>query len=250
MATSRLFCFSHAGGGPVAFFEWAQRFGQEIECVCIQYPGRGQRFREEPLTTIQDLVGEISHGLADFFDKPFAFYGHSFGGIVAFELTRQMRRYGMPGPSHLFVGATRPPHLEAQQLPVLHLLPEKEFVENVQSRYGGIPVEIFQYPDVLKMFLPALRADLTAYETYKFRGEEPLGIPITIFAGEDDSAVKVGCMHEWALHTDAGFDMKVLPGGHFFLTTSATEIVCTLQANITSHLKEQDPQVEGAGLCG
>ena len=237
-AATRLFCFPHAGGGPVVFFEWSQRLGREIECVGIQYPGRGQRLREEPLTTVCAIVDEISHGLAQFFDKPFAFYGHSFGGIVAFELARQLRRKGMPEPDHLFVGAARAPHLKGPHPPI-HMLPEEEFVANVQSRYGGIPAEIYRDPEVLKMFMPAMRADFTAYETYEFQVEDPLKVPITAFAGEEDRAVKPACLSEWAFHTVGAFDMKVLPGGHFFPTKSATDLIQALQRQIAPRPNEQ-----------
>ncbi len=243
-ASSRLFCFSHAGGGPAAFFGWLRYVAEDIECVCIQYPGRGQRLREQLLVSVDELVAEISHDLIDFCDKPFAFYGHSFGGIVAFELARQMRRCGMPGPSHLFAGATRPPHLEGPHLPI-HMLPYQEFVESVQSRYGGIPEAIYQHEDLMNMFVPALRADFTAYETYECRAEDPLMIPITVFAGEDDTAVERACLHEWAMHTDAGFELKVLPGGHFFPATSASELMGTVEIEMANHLHEQNSSYAG-----
>lgn len=230
-ATSRLFCFPHAGGGPAAFFKWTQHLEEGIECVCLQYPGRGQRLREEPLTSVREIVDEIHEGFAEFFDKPFAFYGHSFGGVVAFELARQLRRAGLPGPSHLFVGAVRPPHLKGPHAP-LHTLPEPEFVAGVQARYGGIPVEIAGDPEVLQMFMPAIRADFTAYETYRCEADAPLAVPILIFAGADDRAVQLESLQEWGLHTEAGFDLKVLPGDHFFPATSASELIAMLQKRI------------------
>ncbi len=238
-AASRLFCFPHAGGGPVAFFDWSQRFGAQVECVSLQYAGRGPRLREQPLTSVEDLVGEIGCDLAELTDKPFAFYGHSFGGIVAFELTRQLRQSGLPGPGHLFVGATRPPHLELPYPPI-HGLSDREFVNNVQSRYGGIPAAIYNDPEIMEMFLPAMRADFIAYETYRFKPGSPLDIPITAFAGAGDTAVQLESVHEWALHTVAGFDINVLPGGHFFPTTSGRELIDALQIRIAAHLKDEN----------
>ena len=230
-AAFKLFCFPHAGGGPIAFFNWSEQLGGDIECVCVQYPGRGQRLREEPLTCIHDVVDDVMDAFVDSCQKPFAFYGHSFGGVVAFELARRMRRDRMPEPSHLFVGATRPPHLEFL-FPPIHHLPEQEFVENIQRRYSGIPAAISQDPEIMKMFMPALRADFTAYETYRFRSEDPLNIPITAFAGAEDRAVKPECLHNWELHTSAGFEMEILPGGHFFSSTSGRELIGALKGRI------------------
>lgn len=239
-ATSRLFCFPHAGGGPIVFFDWAELLGPEIECVCLQYAGRGSRLREKPLNSVAELVEEIRKEIPKIVEKPFTFYGHSFGGIVAFELARNLRRTGFPQPNQLFVGATRPPHLESPFSPI-HQLPDGEFIENIQARYGGIPDAIYRSPEVLEMFLPAMRADFTAYETYCFQPDDPLDLPISAFAGADDTAVSVGSIQEWSLHTRAGFDINVLPGGHFFPATNGSGLVCALQTHIDAHRNGRNP---------
>ena len=238
-AASRLFCFPHAGGGPVAFFEWSQRLDPAVECVSLLYAGRGPRLREKPSVRVEDLVGEIAAGLAKFSDKPFAFYGHSFGGIVAFELARTLRRSGLPGPEHLFVGAARPPHMELPFSPI-HAAPDEEFIASVQARYGGMPAAILQDPEILDMFLPPMRADFTAYETYRFQPGDPLDIPITAFGGADDTAVKVETLREWSLHTAASFDMNVLPGGHFFPTTSGKQLIEAVQVRMDARPQHQN----------
>ncbi|MEO6828780.1 MAG: alpha/beta fold hydrolase [Acidobacteriaceae bacterium] len=245
-AASRLFCFPHAGGGPMAFFDWPERLGKQVECVCLQYAGRGQRLREQPLVSVGALVREIIAGFERWTDKPFAFYGHSFGGVVAFELARALRSIGLPGPHHLFVGATRPPHLELPFSPI-HGLGDKEFVEKVQARYGGIPAAIYNQPDILEMFLPAMRADFTAYETYRFATGEPLEIPISAFAGKDDAAVLPESLPEWSLHTVAEFDITLLPDGHFFSAASGGEVIGALQNRIAAHLNGQKYTLAGRG---
>jgi surfactin synthase thioesterase subunit len=93
------------------------------------------------------------------------------------------------------------------------------------------------------MFMPAMRDDMTAYETYQCETEAPLGIPITIFAGKDDRAVTPESLHEWALHTDAGFDMKVLPGDHFFSTTSTSELIGAMQLQIVTDLNQKKTDI-------
>jgi medium-chain acyl-[acyl-carrier-protein] hydrolase len=236
-APFRLFCFPHAGGGPVAFFDWAERLGPEMECVCVQYPARGHRLREQPLTRIEDLAREAEEGLSAVPQRPFAFYGHSLGGIVAFELARRLRRAGNYDLLHLFIGAARPPHLESP-FPPIHGLPREAFIQTVQARYGGIPQIIYQEPELLEMFLPGLVADFTAFETYRFQPDAPLDVPITAFGGEKDTVVTPDSLKEWALHTDAGFDMNVLPGGHFFPPSSATELVRLLQTRMAGELPD------------
>lgn len=227
-AALRLLCLPHAGGGPTAFFPWIALLQPEIECVSAEYPGRGQRFREESLTSISDLAGGVAARIAEIADKPFALYGHSLGGLVAFELARSLRRLGSPAPEHLFIGASRPPHL-GPLLPMIHSLPEDEFVEALQARYGGIPAAIYKDREVLNLFIAPMRADFTAYERYRLLPEAPLGVPITAFAATEDHAATPSTMREWARHTAAEFDLKMLPGSHFFPPDSIALAVQTIR---------------------
>jgi medium-chain acyl-[acyl-carrier-protein] hydrolase len=249
-AALRLLCFPHAGGAPTAFFPWNAPLGPEIECVSVQYPGRGQRFREEPLNSISDLADEISTRLTDFSDKPLAFYGHSFGGLVAFELARRLRQLGRTSPQHLFVGASRPPHLESPFSPI-HTLPENEFVEALQARYGGIPAAIYNDREILNVFVAAMRADFTAYELYFMEHEAPLHLPITAFAGAEDQAVTAASMQEWAMHTNAEFELKVLPGAHFFPNSSIATLIQMIrdQALLRVASPVVETEAEGTSAC-
>jgi len=230
-AQLRLLCFPHAGGAPAAFFPWIALLAPEIECVCVQYPGRGQRFREEPLSSIPDLVRGIVGRMADITDKPFAFYGHSLGGWVAFDLARSLRRLRLPEPEHIFLGASRPPHL-GPLLPTIHELPEESFVEAIQARYGGIPALIYQDSEMLRIFTGAMRADFTAYERYRLGPEAPLDVPMTAFAATEDQAVTPSCMQEWARHTAAEFELKQIPGGHFFPQSSIAFVVQAIRERV------------------
>ena len=249
-ASVRLLCFPHAGGAPTAFFPWITLLGPDIECVCVQFPGRGQRFREEPLTSIPEIVDGIVHRFNDLSSKPFAFYGHSLGGWVAFEVARRLRRMGMPAPQHLFVGASRPPHLGLAFSPI-HMLPEAEFIEPLQARYGGIPTVIYQDREILNLFMTAMRADFTAYELHRMEHEAPLPMPITAFAGATDGAVTVASMREWAIHTDAEFELNVVPGGHFFPPSTIETLIEMIRDRVIPQPAE--PMVgtaaEGTSAC-
>jgi medium-chain acyl-[acyl-carrier-protein] hydrolase len=233
-ASMRLFCFPHAGGGPLAFFDWQSRLGPAIECISIQYPGRGQRIRETPKSDIDALVAEVTEGLQAWLDKPFVFYGHSFGAIVAFETARRLRRQGCSELRALYLGAARPPHLPSQHSP-LHTLPDAAFAAAVQARYGGIPETILRDSEAMAVFLPPMRADFTAYETYVYRAEKPLALPICVFGGEDDAAADPGILEQWRQHCSDRFEQVILPGGHFFSSASAAAFAEALQYRLTLH---------------
>lgn len=231
-ARVRLFCFPHAGGAPVAFFPWSEALGPAIECVSVQYPGRAQRLQEPPFHRVEDVVAEVAGAFERqperWMDRRFAFYGHSFGAIVAFELVRRLRREGRPLPEHLFVGAARAPHLGLPFAPI-HGTSDAEFLEQIQTRYGGIPEAIARHPELVEIFLPAMRADFTAYETYRSQEEAPFEMPITAWVGDEDRAVTPEGVEAWAQHTRGPFVMNILAGGHFFPTANLQKLASDLQ---------------------
>ncbi len=239
MAQIRLYCFPHAGGSPPAFFPWNALLGSSVECVSVQYPGHAQRWREPALTSVADLVEEIFTGWKAVPPGAFAFYGHSFGGLVAFELARRLRRATWRGPEWLFIGATRAPQLGHWLAPI-HALPDEELVEAVQARYGGIPALIRADREALDLFLGGMRADLKAYECYGMNEEAALAIPITAFAGAEDRAVPPTCMQGWTIQTQAGFELKVMPEGHFFTGGSLNVVTECIQDRLLRRIDERN----------
>ena len=189
------------------------------------------RIAESPHDSIGEIVAEIMRNSPALGDRPFAFYGHSLGALIAFELARQLRREGRPQPCHLFVGGARPPHI-GPILPRLHGLEEQAFLKGLQARYSGLPAAILDNPEALALFLPALRADFAAYESHVYWTEPPLSCPISGFAGERDALVPAGTVAGWEMHTSAAFDLQVLPGGHFFLEESCERLTHTIQREL------------------
>jgi medium-chain acyl-[acyl-carrier-protein] hydrolase len=229
-----LFCFPYAGGSPYLFMDWVAKLQPEIQMVALQAPGHGVRFSERPHLSIEQMVVEV---LANFpvNDRPFAFYGHSLGAVIAFEIARELRRTGRPQPCHLFVGGARPPHYGPIE-PHIHHLADQDFIDGVQSRYSGIPDAVLNEPELLAILLPALRADFTAYETYVHQQEAPLRCPISAFVGESDPLVDVEAMSNWESYTSADFDLTVMPGDHFFLRESSAALTGEIRRKLAASL--------------
>ena len=217
LAATRLFCFTPAGAGATAYRAWGSAAPQHVEVCAVQLPGRESRLRETAFTSIARLVDALVHALAPHFDRPFAFFGHSMGALVAFELARALHAQGGPRPAHLMVSGRRPPHL-AESDPLLHHQPDDEFIEQISRRYGGIPEEILREREVLEVFLPALRADITAIETHRFTPGVRLDCPIAAFGGEADARVWPHQLGEWQAHTSGPVQVRTYQGGHFFLS--------------------------------
>lgn len=210
-----LFCFPYAGGSAMIFRKWASSLPPEVEVFPVQLPGRGSRLKEPPYTDLSALVSVMAEALRPYFNRPFAFFGHSFGGSLSFELARRLRLEGGAEPLHLFVSGRRAPHI-SEPHPIIYNLPETEFIEELR-RLNGTPAEVIEHPELMQLMMPILRADFQICETYKYSPGPPLDCPITVFGGLQDENVPREYLEAWRDHTTADFDLAMLPGDHFFL---------------------------------
>lgn len=234
-ARLRLFCLPFAGSGATVYANWAESLPDTIELCPIQLPGRETRFRENAHDRLTPLVQELEQALRPYLDKPFAFFGHSLGALIAFELTRRLRRFAAPLPVHLFVSARRAPHLPDPDS-ALHQLPDDAFVDGLQRRYNAIPDVILQDPEYLQLFLPTLRADFAVVETYAYHEEPALDCPITGFCGREDSRATPEAMAGWQSHTRAAFHLETFPGGHFYLQSARAHLLHVLASSAAPYL--------------
>jgi medium-chain acyl-[acyl-carrier-protein] hydrolase len=204
-----------------------------MEGWIAHYPGRGSRMGEAAIQDMNELVKGLFTALQPHTDKPFAFFGHSLGGLAAFELACRLRNDGLPDPIALFVSACGAPDIPDPHPPI-HSLPEAEFVKEL-GNFNGIPPEVLKYPEILKLSLPALRADVQITETYRYEPGEPLRSPIIAFGGLDDARVSRERIEGWAAHTALRFESQYLPGDHFFLHASKPEIIASIAAEFRAH---------------
>jgi medium-chain acyl-[acyl-carrier-protein] hydrolase len=175
--------------------------------------------REPLVRRLPRLIADLTSGLQPLLDMPFAFFGHSLGAIVAFEVARELRRRGERQPVHLFLSAHGPGFLPSAHGP-LHVLPDRDFAAAV-SRFGGIPEAFLRNQELLEIILPVLRADFELYETHTYVPEPPLGVPVTAIGGLQDPSFTSDDLSEWQQETAAGFSLRMLPGGHFYLNESS-----------------------------
>jgi medium-chain acyl-[acyl-carrier-protein] hydrolase len=216
-ARLRLFCFPYAGTGASIFRTWSDGLPADVEVCPVQFPGRGTRLMETPFTQLSPLVQALAQTLVPLLDKPFAFFGHSLGALVGFELARQLRRQSGVQPVRLFVSADRAPQIPHRERPI-HALPEGEFLVELR-RLNGIPGKVLEEAELMQIMLPVLRADFAVYETYVHSTEPPLNCPISTFGGLQDHRVSRGDLEAWRDQTSGSFSLWMFPGDHFFWNT-------------------------------
>ena len=231
----RLFCFPYAGGGASVFHPWARVLPPRVELVAVQPPGREGRLAEAPFADVLALVEAMEPALAPYLDRPFACFGHSNGALMAFELTRRLRRLGRPLPVHLFVAGKPAPHCPIRE-PHIHALPEEQFVAELRA-LGGTPEEILQHREIMELITPLLRADFSLGETYRYSAQPPLEVPITAFGGLLDREVSQAEMEAWGEHTSAAFRLRMFPGDHFFLNADRDALLAEIVGDLRPRLR-------------
>lgn len=224
----RLYCFPYAGAAASAYRDWPAALGPEIEVLAVQIPGRGARFAEPPFRNCLDLAAAAAAGLGPQLEPPFALFGHSMGALVAFEVARQLRRDGRPGPALLAVSGRQGPQRPEPHPPYSHL-PDAEFLSQVVTRYGGIPDEVLAEKDLLRLLMPALRADVQLLEAYEYVAEAPLACPIVALGGLEDDEVSLEDLEAWRGETSAGCAVRTFQGGHFFIDSARAEVAQVLR---------------------
>ncbi len=230
----RLFCFPFAGGNALTYRTWSDNLPHWIEVCPVELPGRGSRLRETPFMDIPSLVSALGKALAIFLDKPYAFFGHSMGALIGFELARYFRKNQLPQPIHFFAsGHTAPPWPDSH--PPIHNLPEQQFIQELR-KLNGTPDAVLNNDELMQLLLPILRADFAMNETYEFTQDQPLECPISVFGGENDRDVNRESLEAWQNETTSDFSLKILPGGHFFIQTSRQVILQSIETELSNSM--------------
>jgi medium-chain acyl-[acyl-carrier-protein] hydrolase len=230
-ARCRLFCLPHSGSGASQFSSWQKFLPPALDLCPIQLPGRENRLRETAWTQVQPIAKILATELEPYLDRPYILYGYSFGALVAFELARELRRQQSALPVSLYVLARPAPHLQQTRSP-LHQLPDDILISEVSRRFNGMASAILQDQELIKLLLPALRADLTALETYVYREEQPLECPIRVFGGTLDVTATETELDGWRRHTRGAFELQLFRADHFFIRSNLSAVLAAISEDI------------------
>lgn len=229
-AKLRLFCFPYAGGSSVTYRAWPLGLPADVEVCAIELPGHGNRLHEPLFDRLTPLLDDLAPKLIPYLNKPFVFFGHSMGALIAFELTRRLRRDYARMPQHLFISGHRPAQTRDVKKRTFDL-PEAEFIQEL-VRLNGTPTEVLENPELLEVMIPILRTDFAIAQTYEYVEEPPLECDLTALGGISDVSVTREHLEVWKTHTSANFKLRMFLGDHFYLHTARTSLLQTIALDL------------------
>lgn len=227
---------------------WQRHFSSGVRLFLVHLPGRGARIDEPPFTRLPPLISALAEAIAPETEGRFAFWGHSMGAMISFELARELRRRRLPGPRGLFLSGRTAPHALITDVPMFSL-PEDEFIAELQ-RLNGTPKTLFENPETRQLFLPAIRADFEVVETYQYVPEAPLPCPIYAYGGVQDTDVTRERLSAWQKHTSARCRVRMFSGDHFFIHNPASGFLYALRDDaleLATHSPQSLARGAGAG---
>jgi acyl transferase domain-containing protein/surfactin synthase thioesterase subunit/acyl carrier protein len=226
-AIRRLFCFHDAGGNASLYHDWENRLGDGVEVVLIELPGRGMRWAEQPYRKLEDLLKDMMPVLLTKMDKPFSIFGHSMGGLIAFEVIRSLRRMNKALPDKLFVSST-PSLFSYDKGQVDHQLSDADLA----AMFPHVSIENSKDAELQQILMRILRADLELLNNYQYTTEEPLPVSIVGFHGKDDARVTRQQVEQWQNETTKSFQLVSRPGGHRYIEHEAVFVTATILNSI------------------
>lgn len=235
-ATLRVFALPFVGGGASVFAPWPNHLPETVEVVGLEAPGRESRLDETPFDSMPALVEELADAMLPYLDRSFAIYGHSMGGLVAYELTKYLEQQYAEVPTKLIIGAwPGAPLVEEYVRSLKHIEPgfdldtepDEKVLEVLRDNglFFGAPVED---DAALKPLMPSVRADLKLLGDYRFEDSGPLRAPITVLRGDADPLFDSDQLQAWEGLTSGRFSLVTVGGHHLFIQNPSAEVMQTI----------------------
>ncbi len=218
----QLFALPFAGGSKYSYNSFKNKFPGFIDFIPLELPGRGERMVEPLIDSMEAMTNDVFEQIKDRLDKPYAFYGHSMGTLLAYLLTHKIKSMGLPTPLHLIVTGCGGPSSEEKEKE-RHKLSKSDFKKKL-NEYGGSPKEILDNDDLFEFFEPIIRNDFKAVETYEYKKTEPLSTPITVMVGLSEKVTEEETKL-WEIETTEHVSIRKFPGGHFFIYDHIHDLV-------------------------
>lgn len=216
-APVRLVCFPYAGAGTSCFRHLAHRLRGSVDLIRVRLPGREELLDRSPPERMEAVLDALVPELEPLVRGRTCFLGYSLGALVAFEAARALQRGARPLERLLACASVAPsvmPRDEAEGVD-----DDDTLLARLRNA-GATPLRLLEDRSVMRVLLPAIRADFRVLDNYRFEAGARLRCAIDAIGGRSDANVSADDLHAWRRHTASACEVSWLPGGHFFLHDS------------------------------
>lgn len=232
-ANLKLFCLPYSGASAMFYSPWRRKMPDWLSVLPLELPGRGIRMDQPLQTDIAALAARLAEEIAGETATPYALFGHSLGGLLAFELSHALRARNLPAPLALFVSATAGP-ARRDVSEYAQVKTDAQLIERLRELQGTSESALGN-SELMQLMLPILRADFLLCGSFVYGRREPLEVPIHVFGGKQDS-VSVEQLLDWQDETSTGFSLDMFEGHHFYLVEQQACLLRQLRRYAEQHL--------------
>lgn len=205
-----------------------------VELMPVELIGRGKRFGEGFYHTFDDAVCDIYNNVKDVIEnQDYAIFGHSMGGILAYELYKKILSESSRKPVHIFFSGCDIFH------PTTNIdctLPDFEFFKEIYD-LGGVPEDIFENKELIELMTPIIRSDFNIINKYNFfEQKKQLDCDISVLSGKHDSLNKYDNEKNWKLLTHKDSSFLCFDDGHFFINTYYKEMIKYINHKLVKYI--------------
>lgn len=225
-----LICIPYAGGSGTIYCKWKNHLYSSIELCPIELKGRGKRFKEKFYGSLKEAVKDIYIQIKDKIYDDYAIYGHSLGGLLAYELYYKINEIGSKKPKHIFFSGCKAPNVIREKESIYNL--SNYYFMNKIIEFGGVPEELLNNKKLLEVFIPILRNDFKIFETYDYIEKiNKIECNISVLNGKQDS-INLEDKLAWNKLCSEKCRIYNLEGNHFFLNNNVENITCIINNTV------------------
>jgi len=232
----QLLCFPCAGAGASMYAPWCHNPPAGLDIRPVELPGRGSRIGEPFAQSLDALAEQLALELCGQVAPPYALFGHSMGGLVAYALAHALVGMGAVAPVALCISGTAAPGW--RDVHRYRALREPAQLKDELRHLNGMPEELLDNQELMDLVLPVLAADFRLCADWKDAPRRPLACPIHVFGGKSDPCVSESALAAWEQQTVGHFSLEMFDGDHFYLRRHQRVLLQRLQTCVLHRVAE------------
>lgn len=205
----RLICFPYAGATARIFHAWGESLSS-VEVCAYEPPGRGRRINEPLLDSIDGLTSEVMSQLTQMLDRPYVFFGHSMGALLAFTIARAVQERRLLLPRAIIISCASAP---TRRRTYEHT--DDAIIDRVRRLGGNGHAAFLDSDDFREFFLPIIKADFAVVDSFVCDASQHIACDLVLCGGACDPEVSIVDLVAWGPFTRGNVTRKLISGGHF-----------------------------------